>query len=79
MAEKNSNEYDLSKMNIVELSAYYNIVKTMIDACLFKLKLQLTYIEKNEINSKRLEYNKVLDKIEEVLNYRINQIGKENE
>lgn len=78
MAEK-KNEYNLQSMAIVELSSYHNIVKTMIDSCLFKLKLQLPQDEKVRINTKRLKYNEALDKIEIELNNRIEQICNYNE
>lgn len=71
--------YDLKTMNIVELSSYYNIVKTMVDSCLFRLKLQLPQDEKIKVNNKRLKYNEVLDKIEQELNNRIEQICADNE
>lgn len=71
--------YDLKLMSIVELSSYYNIVKTMVDSCLFRLKLQLPQDEKVKVNSKRLKYNEVLDKIEQELNNRIEQICTSNE
>lgn len=78
MTEK-KNEYNLQSMTIVELSSYHNIVKTMIDSCLFKLKFLLPQDEKVEINTKRLKYNDVLDKIETELNNRIEQICNYNE
>lgn len=71
--------YDLKLMSIVELSSYYNIVKTMVDSCLFRLKLQLPQDEKVKVNNKRLKYNDVLDKIEQELNNRIEQICTSNE
>lgn len=71
--------YDLKLMSIVELSSYYNIVKTMVDSCLFRLKLQLLQDEKVKVNNKRLKYNEVLDKIEQELNNRIEQISTSNE
>lgn len=71
--------YDLKLMSIVELSSYYNIVKTMVDSCLFRLKLQLPQDEKVKVNNKRLKYNEVLDKIEQELNNRIEQICTSNE
>jgi hypothetical protein len=73
------NSYDLEAMTIVELSSYYNIVKTMIDSCLFKLKLQLPREERERINTKRLKYNQVLDYVEAELNNRIDKICSENE
>jgi hypothetical protein len=73
------NSYDLETMTIVELSSYYNIVKTMIDSCLFKLKLQLPREERERINTKRLKYNQVLDYVEAELNNRIDKICSENE
>lgn len=71
--------YELKAMSIVELSSYYNIVKTMVDSCLFRLKLQLPQDEKIKVNNKRLKYNEVLDKIEQELNNRIEQICTDNE
>lgn len=71
--------YELKAMSIVELSSYYNIVKTMVDSCLFRLKLQLPQDEKIKVNNKRLKYNEVLDKIEQELNNRIEQICIDNE
>lgn len=73
------NSYDLEAMSIVEISSYYNIVKTMIDSCLFKLKLQLPREERERINLKRLKYNQVLDYVEAELNNRIDKICSENE
>lgn len=71
--------YELKAMSIIELSSYYNIVKTMVDSCLFRLKLQLPQDEKIKVNNKRLKYNEVLDKIEQELNNRIEQICTDNE
>lgn len=73
------NSYDLETMTIVELSSYYNIVRTMIDSCLFKLKLQLPREERERINTKRLKYNQVLDYVEAEINNRIDKICSENE
>lgn len=76
---KLSRTYKLEAMSIYELSAYYDLVRNMVDSCLLKLKLQLPNEEKFKINNNRLKYNHVMDYIEMEINKRIDLIYSDNE
>ena len=61
-------------MSILELKAYYDLIRHRIDDCLIKLKMNLTQDENKRINEQRLNYNRILDKLLDEINKRISYL-----
>lgn len=61
-------------MSILELKAYYDLIRYRIDDCLIKLKMNLTQDENKRINEQRLNYNRILDKLVDEINKRISYL-----
>lgn len=61
----------LSEMTIQDLYCYYNIIKKQIDGCLIRLRMQMSDIERKNVNASRIKYNNIYDAVQEEINKRI--------